>query len=68
MIWTMPREAEGVGAGETVTAGVDDASVVEVDVGGEDLSLVKGQREHSWQQLHREGHLSKSVLCRFLSW
>ena len=37
MIWIMPKEAEGVGGGETVTAGVVDASVVEVDVGGEDL-------------------------------
>ena len=55
----MPRDAEGVGGGETVTAGVDDASVVEVDVGGEDLSLAKGQRENSRQQLHREGYLSK---------
>ena len=60
----MPREAEGVGGGETVTAGVVDASVVEVDVGSEDLdgeALARGQREHSWQQSHRdrERHLSK---------
>ena len=62
MIWIMPREAEGVGGGETVTAGVVDASVVEVDVGGEDLggeALAREQREHSWQQLHKEGYLSK---------
>ena len=37
MIWTMPKEAEGVGGDDTVTAGVVDASVVEADVGGEDL-------------------------------